>query len=167
MTKEEKMTITINYAREGLDKGEMPIAASIWHEDRLIAKAYTTEEQDGRLLVHAEFNALLEVDKLKPNINVRKKMQLFTSLEPCLMCYGTAMSAFIGEIMYSLKAPDDGALRLIRFEDFDNDFLKYQNPKIEGAILPEMGKGLFEEYMKHIDENDWKYRFAKKIVDSN
>ena len=77
---------------------------------------------DERFLVHAELNALLEADKLKYEIPDRKKMQLFTTLEPCLMCYGSAMSFFIGEIYYSLKAPDDGALNLIRFNKFNNAF---------------------------------------------
>ena len=167
MTKEEKMEFTINYAREGLNNGEMPIAASIWLEDKLISKAYTTEKKDERLLVHVELNALIRADKSTLDVAIRKKMQLFTSLEPCLMCYGAAMSSFIGEIYYSLKAPEDGALSLIRFENFNNKLLQFQNPTIEGNILTEMAKILFAEYMKQIDQNSWLHNFAKRIFDHN
>ena len=146
MTKEDKMEFTINHARDALKNGEMPIAACVFLENELISKAYTTEKKDERFLVHAELNALLAADKLKYEIDDRKKMQLFTTLEPCLMCYGSAMSFFIGEIYYSLNAPDDGALNLIRFDKFNNDYLKFQNPKIEGNILAEKGKELFSEY---------------------
>ena len=31
-------------------------------------------------------------------LNKRKEMQLFTTLEPCMMCLGAAMSFYIGEI---------------------------------------------------------------------
>ena len=167
MTKEDKMEFTINYAREALDNGEMPIAASIFLEDELISKAYTTEKKDESFLVHAELNALLEADKLKYEIPDRKRMQLFTTLEPCLMCYGAAMSFIIGEIFYSLKAPDDGAIRLIRFDKFNNDFLKFQNPKIEGKILTEKSKKLFLEYIKIIDKSSYLYNFSTSILHSN
>ena len=45
------------------------------------------------------------------------------------------MSFFIGEIHYSLRAPDDGALGLIRFGNFDNDFLRSQNPACRGGVM--------------------------------
>jgi tRNA(adenine34) deaminase len=145
----------------------MPIAACVFLENKLISKAYTTETKDERFLVHTELNALLEADKLKYEIPDRKKMQLFTTLEPCLMCYGSAMSSFIGEIYYSLKAPDDGALNLIRFEKFNNDYLNFQNPKIEGNILTEKCKRLFSEYIKGQDRDSYLYRFSKSILENN
>jgi len=81
------MEFTINHAREALKNGEMPVAASVFLEDKLISKAYTTEKRDERFLVHAELNALLDADKLKYGIPDRKKMALYTTLEPCIMCY--------------------------------------------------------------------------------
>ena len=131
------------------------------------------------MLVHAELNALFEADKLKSevpgnkeidlftSVPDRKKMALFTSLEPCLMCYGAAMSAYIGEIYFSLKAPEDGALSLIRFEKFNNDYLKFQNPKVEGNILSEQAKELWVEYMKKYEEGSFWHNFSKGIIDSN
>ena len=167
MTKTEKMELAIDHAREALKNGETPIAACIFLEDELISKAYTTEKKDERFLVHAELNALLEADKLKYDIPDRKKMQLFTTLEPCLMCYGSAMSFFIGEIYYSLKAPDDGALNLIRFDKFNNDFLKFQNPRIEGGILTEKGKELFFKYRESLEKDNFLYHFSTSILESN
>ena len=123
MTIEEKMAYTINYAQDALNNGEMPIVACIFLDDELISKAFTTEKADERLLVHAELKALIQADKLKYDMENRKKMQLFTTLEPCIMCYGSAMSFFLGEIWYSLAASDDGAKDLIRFEKFDNDYI--------------------------------------------
>jgi tRNA(adenine34) deaminase len=167
MNKQEKMELAINHAKEALNNGETPIAACIFLGDELISKAYTTEKKDERFLVHAELNALLEADKLKYEIPDRKKMQLFTTLEPCLMCYGSAMSFFIGEIYYSLKAPDDGALNLIRFENFNNDFLKFQNPRIEESILTERSKELFSEYRESLEKDSFLYQFSTSILESN
>jgi tRNA(adenine34) deaminase len=167
MKKEDKMEFTINHAREALKNYEMPIAACVFLEDELISKAYTTEKKEERFLVHAELNALLIADKLKYGIPDRKKMQLFTTLEPCLMCYGSAMSFFIGEIYYSLKAPEDGALSLIRFEMFNNNFLNFQNPKIEGSILTDESKRLFVDYIKTLEKDSYLYHFPNSILDNN
>lgn len=167
MTKEEKMAFTINLAQDALNDGEMPIAACIFLDDELISKAYTTEKADERLLVHAELKALIQADKLKYDVKNRKKMQLFTTLEPCIMCYGAAMSFFLGEIWYSLAAPDDGAKDLIRFEKFDNDYIKFQKPKMEGRILPEKAKDLFIDYRKGFQPDSHLYHFATSIIENN
>jgi len=167
MTNEEKMEFTIKHAREALKSGEMPIAACVFLNDELISKAYTTEKREERFLVHAELYALLEADKLKHEILDRKKMQLYTTLEPCLMCYGSAMSSFIGEIYYSLKAPDDGALGLIKFDKFITDYLKFQNPKVKGNLLTENSKMLFLEYIKNLDRDSYLYRFSQSILENN
>jgi len=167
MTDEEKMELAVNQAREALKHGEMPVGACIFLENELISEAYTTEVRDKRFLVHAEINALLKADRLNHEIPDRKKMQLFTTLEPCLMCYGSAMSFFIGEIYYSLKAPEDGALNLIRFDRFTNDYLKFVNPKVHGGILTEEAKELFSEYMKGLDRNTYLYRFSESVLTAN
>ena len=48
------MNITIDLAEEALAKGEMPISACVFFEDRVVAKAHTSEKSDGRLLVQAD-----------------------------------------------------------------------------------------------------------------
>ena len=132
----------------------------------IIAQAYTTESKEKRYLVHAELNVLLEADRRGYSIPERKKMQLFTTLEPCLMCYGAAMAFFIGEIYYALEAPDDGATRLIEFDKFDSDFLQFQNPVCQGRILVEEAKELFLEHMRIAEEGPF-YDFSKAVVKAN
>jgi tRNA(adenine34) deaminase len=58
----ERVNITIDLAEEALARGEMPISACVFYEDRVVLKAHTSEHSDGRLLVHAELKALLEAD---------------------------------------------------------------------------------------------------------
>jgi tRNA(Arg) A34 adenosine deaminase TadA len=129
MNIEDKMSLTIDLADKVLKKGEMPISAYVFLDDEVVSKAYTSEIADKKLLIHAELKALLAADDQKFSIAERKKMQLFTTLEPCMMCYGTAMSSFIGEIYFSLKAPEDGITALISFNNFSGSFIKRQIPK--------------------------------------
>jgi tRNA(adenine34) deaminase len=162
----EKMALTIDLAEYALNQGELPIAAYVFSGDKIISKAFTSEKTDNRFLVHAELKALLMADRKNIDISDRKKMQLFSTLEPCIMCYGAAMSGFIGEIYYSLNAPEDGALRLINFNNFLSDYLKYQKPRIKGSILSEKSKSLFIDYAKIISKKTL-YDFTMKIIENN
>ena len=162
----EKMNITIDLAEQALVKGEMPISACVFLGDQVVAKAHTSEKSDGRLLVHAELKALLEADILKYSVKDRKKLQLYTTLEPCLMCYGAALSFYLGEIYYSLKAPEDGALNLINFENFSSNYLQFQKPSVSGGYCIERSKALFTKYMNTIPDG-YLRGFASQVIKSN
>lgn len=166
MQETEKMNITLDLAEEALAKGEMPIAACVFFEDRVVASAHTSEKADGRLLVHAELKALLEADKLNYGVGDRKILQLYTTLEPCLMCYGAAMSFYLGGICYSLKAPEDGALSLVNFENINSDYLEFQKPAMSGGYCNERSRDLFKKYRDTIDA-EYLSSFADQVLKHN
>lgn len=143
----EKMRLTIRHAREAMDNGECPIGAIVFLGDVIVSKSYTKEAAERRLLVHAELNALLEADIKRYSYEERLKMQLFTNLEPCMMCMGAAMSFFIGEVYYALESPMDGATGIARkWNPQSEDFKSYRVPGIYSGILREESRELFREY---------------------
>lgn len=149
MTVEEKMELVLTLAEEGMKQGELPIAAIIFYGDEIISKAYTTEKKDKRYLIHAELQAVLEMDKKKYPFNIRKEMQIFTNLEPCMMCFGAVIHSFIGEIYYSINSPTDGGA--IWAKKTWNDYHKvstFNLPKVYSGILEEESKGLFQKYLE-------------------
>ena len=72
--------------------GELLIGAVVVLNRQVIAAAHTREKTEGRLLVHADFLALEAADRLRPFPGRRRDAALFVNLEPCLMCFGAAMS---------------------------------------------------------------------------
>jgi tRNA(adenine34) deaminase len=153
MTPNEKMAYVINLAKEAMDNGELPIAAAIYSGDELISSAYTTERADGRFLVHAEQKALMDMDMQKLPFEVRINLELYTNLEPCLMCLGMAISSFIGKVYYSFEAPEDGAVDLVR-----KDFEKrppgiWHLPEISVGLLRKQSIQLFREYVERYQGN--------------
>ena len=141
MMPNEKMEFVIGLARKAMDNGEFPIAAAVFHGDELISSANTTERAEGRFLVHAEQKALMEADLKKLPIKTRRELELYTNLEPCLMCVGMAISSFIGKIYFSVEAPDDGAVELVR-----NDYNRRKEAGIaSGWPFPEITEGLLRE----------------------
>ena len=148
MTQQEKMTRVLELAETALQAGELPIAAIVFQGDEILSEAYTSEHADKRLLVHAELKALLEADRAILPVPKRKKLELYTNLEPCMMCLGAAMTAFVGEIVYSLEA-DDGATRFAEklLENNAVDSIpSYAMPRITGGIMREESRALFGKY---------------------
>src|SRR5919206_4057017 len=94
-------------ARQGLAEGAMPIGAVLARRGDVLAESYWKGAERGRL-DHPDSVVLREVD---PWIDspARREATLYLTLEPCLMCMGTAMSFFLGRIVYAMPASADGA----------------------------------------------------------
>jgi tRNA(adenine34) deaminase len=147
-TPEYYMQQVLALAAEALEQGEFPIASIVVLDDEILSQATASEQREKRFLGHAELVALEEADKQQLSFAQRSRARLFTNLEPCLMCMGAAMSFFLGEIIYSLESPGDGAVELVRsWVRKEEDIPGYQIPKITGGLLREESIRLFEEYV--------------------
>jgi tRNA(adenine34) deaminase len=147
-TPEYHMRQVLALAAEALEQGEFPIAALVVLDDEIIAQATASEQREKRFLGHAELVALEEADKQQLSFAERGRARLFTTLEPCLMCMGAAMSFFLGEIVYGLESPGDGAVDLIQgWVRKEEDIPGYQIPKIAGGLLREESQRLFKVYV--------------------
>jgi tRNA(adenine34) deaminase len=142
------MREALNEDRAGLERGELPIGAVVVLDGQVLGAAHTAERAERRLLVHAEFLALDIADRLRPFPGKRRDARLFTTLEPCLMCFGAAMSFGIGEIHYALESPGDGAVGLIEGWCRDEAAMpSYRLPQVHGGILRAEVLALFREYI--------------------
>jgi tRNA(adenine34) deaminase len=101
------MAYALAQAEQGLEAGAMPIGAVLVHGGEILAEAYWTGAGQG-LLDHPEHTVLVRADSSIP-FRARRAATLYTTLEPCLMCVGTAMSFFLGRIVYAMAALADGA----------------------------------------------------------
>lgn len=148
MTANEKMSLVINLAKKALENNELPIACIIFHGDKIITQSYTSEIEDKRLLVHAEIKALMELDLKKISAKEKMQMELFTNLEPCMMCLGAAVSSFVGKVCYSLDAPSDGAAKWAE-KTWNEHHVKssFCLPVITSGILESESRELFKKYI--------------------
>jgi tRNA(adenine34) deaminase len=153
------MREALRIARAGLEQGELPIGAVIVLDDRIIAAAHTAERAERRLLVHAELLALEAADRLQPFPGRRRDVQLFTTLEPCLMCLGAAMSFSLGAIHYALASPGDGAAGLVQGWQRDKAAMpSYQVPHLHGGLLRAESVALFQDYVaRHSSGGIWEW----------
>lgn len=143
------MREALHTAREGMEQGELPIGAVLVLNGEIIARAHTAENTVGGLLVHAELRTLMQVDGVKPFPGKRRDTVLFTTLEPCLMCLGAAMSFMVGTIYFALESPGDGAIPLIGNWQRDQTAMPtYKLPAIHGGLLRVESQTLFAEYVR-------------------
>ncbi|HML46242.1 MAG TPA: nucleoside deaminase [Clostridia bacterium] len=82
----------------------------------------------GHCLAHAELNAILQLDEEEyPAI---RTYTLYTTLEPCPLCFGAAVMGHIRHIVYAGRDPVGGAAGL-------NDSIPYvrnKNLRVEGPV---------------------------------
>lgn len=149
----------LTLAAEALEQGELPIAAVVMLDGNVISQATASEQREKRFLGHAELVALEEADKQHLSYEQRTRATLVTNLEPCLMCMGAAMSFFLGEIIYGLESPGDGAVALVRdWHRQEQDFPAYRIPKITGGVLRGESIRLFQAYVARHEPSpmrDW------------
>jgi tRNA(adenine34) deaminase len=165
MNLEEKMMVAVEEAWQSLDNGEFPVGAVIFEGDEIISQAHSSGESSLEFLQHAETAALLKADKLHLPLSRRKQMQLITTLEPCLMCLGAAMSFYIGEIYYALESPIDGAVNFAtQFgRSKRKEIPEYGLPKISGGLLREQGKDILREYLALVPDGPL-VEFSKTLI---
>jgi tRNA(adenine34) deaminase len=162
---EQKMMITIEEARRSLASREFPVGGVIFFGNEIIGQAHSSGESHLEFLQHAEMAALLKADKMHFTPSQRKQMQLFTTLEPCLMCLGAAMSFYIGEIYYAMESPIDGAVNFASqfWRNNRREIPEYDLPGISGGLLRERGKDILREYLALVPDGPL-VEFSKILI---
>ena len=136
-------------ARLSLDQGVMPIGAVLACRGEVVAEAHWKGFEQG-LLGHPEHEVLVEADRSMER-TLRGQSTLFTTLEPCLMCMGTAASFFLGRVVYALPAPADGAAgALAQWQPLlghPDDRGAYSRPEIEAGLCEDEARALVAAWL--------------------
>ncbi|MGI6622340.1 MAG: nucleoside deaminase [Clostridiaceae bacterium] len=127
---------------ESMKKGSVPIGAVITNEKgEIVSKGRNMLYEDSNdpeviawhKISHAEMNAMIKVRGFDhPNI---RKYTIYTTTEPCPMCFGTIVMVNIRNIRFAARDRYAGATRL----NDASDYIKSKNINITGPY-----KGLEE-----------------------
>ena len=100
MNDEQFMKIAMEEAK----KGDYPFGALVVKNDKIISQAHNTVNQLDPT-AHAEINAIREACKKLNTINLSGCI-LYTTCEPCPMCFTAAWWAQISKIVYGAEVED-------------------------------------------------------------
>lgn len=149
------MTEALAEAKKAYCIGEIPVGAVIVKDDKIIARAHNTVEQDNNPTHHAEINAI----ELACNVlGVRSlhECELFVTLEPCPMCAGAIMQARIGKLYFG--ALDETAGAVITKADLLDQPFGNRKTQYDFLIMEEECKklliGFFSEVRTKFPLND-------------
>jgi tRNA(adenine34) deaminase len=143
------MEIALNEARKAMQEGNLPIGAVLLINDKVIGTGRNNQVNNSDYFSHAE--SLLigkNAQTIKEASKRKEKIELFTTLEPCLMCFGTLVHNRISRIVYACKDPLAGATTI----QSPTDWYQKRWPEIVGDIDREISYELFARYMgEHSD----------------
>lgn len=110
MSHETFMRQAIAEAEVAVSKGNWPIGCVIVLDNEVIAKAHNLVYSSKNRLAHAEMLALTAA---QPQIfNRPGEATLYTTYEPCPMCFGACLNARVGKVVYGVDLNESGAVHL-------------------------------------------------------
>ena len=108
LTDQDWMAQALTLARRAEALGEVPVAALLVHEDRVIGRGWNRNIAWHDPTAHAEIVALREAGLYLANHRL-VQTTLYCTLEPCVMCAGALIHARVERVVYAASDPKTGA----------------------------------------------------------
>jgi tRNA(adenine34) deaminase len=150
------MQQALTLARQALDDNEFPVGCIVVYQGDVIAQGERTGTRQPvpSELEHAEMIALRRLETLavssKDPIDPKKAI-IYSTLEPCLMCYGALLISGIGTIVYAYEDAMGGGTACDRTQL--PTLYKTNGVRIVPHICRDQSLALFKEFFSrpHID----------------
>lgn len=105
---EHFMNKALLIAKQALAEGEVPVGAIVVYQGQVIAQSGNQLIRDSDPTAHAEVVALRQAAVHLGNCRI-PGTRLYTTLEPCVMCYSAMVYARIDHLVYGASDPKSGA----------------------------------------------------------
>jgi guanine deaminase len=105
MDEERFMRLAIRVARAGIKKGQTPFGAVIVKAGKVISSAHNTVWKNTDSTAHAEINALRAACRKLRTIDLSGCV-IYSTTEPCPMCFSACHWARIGKIVFGASIED-------------------------------------------------------------
>lgn len=142
------MQVALEAARSSLERGDLPIGAAIYVDGELVATGSNAIASRRDESHHAEMDA---ISKCAPTLFDNKRgglVELYTTMEPCLMCAGAIAHFRIDRVVYALTDPHAGVRdMLVGHRYYDGRGTSY-----DGGIGDFEAWQLLEQYAAQVNE---------------
>lgn len=146
MNQDEKfMLLALKEAKKALLIDEVPVGCVIVYNNKVVARGYNKREKEQDATSHAEINAIRKASKKINNWRLCD-MDLYVTVEPCIMCAGAIMWSRFRRVIYGAKDPKGGALGT-SVNIFDTPNINH-HPEIVGGVLEEECSSIIKNYFK-------------------
>lgn len=149
------MNMSIKEARISLEEGNFPVGAVLVVDGKLIGKDKNSIHSNKDWISHAEMKLLSKYSSLiKESIkNKNSIVTIYTSLEPCLMCFGASVLNRISKIVYACPDPFTGAMNI----HLDNLPMGYKKmwPQVSSGLMKADSFDLVVSFMEKQGTDKW------------
>ena len=139
------MSLALEQAKIAQNIDEIPVGCIIVKDEKIIASGYNRQIIDNNPTSHAEIIALKNAGKYLKNHRLINTT-LYTTLEPCTMCFGAIIHARIKRIVYATTDNKTGAcggcMDLVMSKCFNHKI------EITAGILNQECKDLLQNFFK-------------------
>jgi len=105
MNDETYLRMAIQKAAEGIERGQTPFGAVIVKDGTVVASEHNRVWSTGDITAHAEILAIREACK-RLNTIVLTGCTVYSSCEPCPMCFSACHWAQVSRIVYGARIDD-------------------------------------------------------------
>ncbi|SOH03273.1 hypothetical protein KSMBR1_0762 [Candidatus Kuenenia stuttgartiensis] len=148
-TCEKWMCLAINKAKEGILDGQTPFGACIIKNNRLISCVHNHVWKNTDITAHAEIIAIREACKILNTVDL-SGCTIYSTCEPCPMCFSACHWARIAKIVYGASIKDALAIGFNELS-ISNEAMKKNGGspvEIKGNVLPKENIALFALWLK-------------------
>jgi tRNA(Arg) A34 adenosine deaminase TadA len=150
------MQQAIDKAREGIENGQSPFGACIVRDGEVVAVAHNTVWQDSDSTAHAEVNAIREACRHLGTIDL-SGCTLYTTCEPCPMCFSACHWAGIERIVFGAGISDAAVAGFseLRISVFQMKAQGGSRMKLVPDFMRSENRLLFHEWLKREDSKPY------------
>ena len=109
---------------KAVKKNEVPVAALIVKDGKIIAKAYNKVNKTNNILDHAEIICIRKASRRLNNWRLNE-CELYVTLEPCSMCSEIIKKSRIGKVYYILSQNEHETEKNPEYIKLDHDEIIY------------------------------------------
>ena len=151
-TPQDYMRRAIAKAREGMEKGQTPFGACIVKDGEVLACSHNTVWATTDITAHAEVSAIREACRKLGAVELTGSV-IYSTCEPCPMCFSACHWAKIGKIVFGTYIEDAKACGFseLTVSDAALKELGGSPVEIEGGFLREECQALFDEWRMRDD----------------
>ena len=143
------MEEALRLARKAYEAGDVPIGAVLVIDDKVVAKAHNTREENQQALNHAEMLVIKEGCEKQGFWRLDNSF-LYTTVEPCVMCSGAIVQARVENVIYGASDPKYGCcgscIDLVSENKFNHQ------AKVISGVLGEECSMLMKNFFKELRE---------------
>lgn len=150
MKGEKFMRLAIEEAMKGVSKGNTPFGACVVKDGSLVACAHNRVWEDTDITAHAEIVVLRRACDRLNSVDLEGCV-LYSTCEPCPMCFSAIHWANLSKIVYGARIEDAKKLGFRELEIANRRMKEMGGLSLEvsGPLLLEENLALFEFWSKH------------------